>query len=125
MISVRPSGLPTLLIIAGALCAALAIPAPAKAQLHDPMRPGRASLHHVTDAEVDVEDEAALPPLNAILIGANSKVAIFADQRVSEGERIGRFRVTRIHPGRVELSDGETHLERRLFPVITAIEDKR
>jgi len=107
----------------GALCAALAMPDPAAARLHDPMRPGRSSLQHFTNAEVG--DEAALPPLHAILISASSRAAIFADKRVHEGEHIGRFRVTRIHPGRVELSDGKSNIERRLFPAITAFEDKR
>jgi hypothetical protein len=87
------------------------------------MRPARASAQRARDSEVKAS--ATLPPLNAILISASSRVAIFAHQRVHEGERIGRFRVTRIHPERVELSDGKSNIERRLFPAITAFEDKR
>lgn len=104
-------------------CAGLAIPHAVKAELHDPMRPSPTTAQSTNTTE----DEAAsaLPPLHAILISATSKVAIFGTQRVHEGERIGRYRIKRIHPGRVELSDGDSHLERRLFPAITTFEDNR
>lgn len=108
-----------LLLVAGT---ALIVPPPAAARLHDPMRPARVPAQHASASGIDAQ--AALPQLNAILIGATSRVAIFADKRVHEGESIGRFRVTRIHPGRVELLDGKSRLERRLFPAITAFEDK-
>jgi hypothetical protein len=87
------------------------------------MRPARTSAQGSTGTEVDAA--TTLPELNAILISPSSRVAIFADKRVHEGERIGRFRITRIHPGKVELFDGKTDIERRLFPAITAFKDKR
>lgn len=104
-------------------CAGLATPNSVEAELHDPMRPSHATPKSTNIAED--ETASALPPLHAILISATSKVAIFGAQRVHEGERIGRYRIKRIHPGRVELSDGDSHLERRLFPAITTFEDDR
>jgi len=122
MIAAQGTQVRSLIILLFVACTALIVPSPAAARLHDPMRPSRAAAQHASDSEIDTQ--AALPQLNAILIGATSRVAIFADQRVHEGESIGRFRVTRIHPGRVELFDGESRLERHLFPAITAFEDK-
>jgi hypothetical protein len=95
----------------------------ATAQLHDPMRPGRGGAQR---SAVEVEKgSTALPPLTAILIGSSSRSAVFGNRQVHEGEDIGRYRLTRIHPGRVELFDGKTRLERRLFPAISTFEDHR
>lgn len=104
------------------LCVALVNPHPLRAQLQDPMRPSHATAQSGASAEMKA---APLPPLNAILISATSKVAIFGAQRVHEGERIGRYRIKHIHTGRVELVDGDSHIERRLFPAITAFKDDR
>ncbi|MFW6387094.1 MAG: hypothetical protein ACOC0G_00295 [Thermodesulfobacteriota bacterium] len=95
----------------------------APAQLHDPMRPGR-GVTQGSAAGVE-KGSAALPPLTAILIGSSSRSAVFGNRQVHEGEYIGRYRLTRIHPGKVELFDGKTRLERRLFPAISTFEDHR
>lgn len=92
-----------------------------EAKLHDPMRPSHAATRRTN---VSVAEET-LPPLHAILVSATSKVAIFGAKSVHEGERIGRYHIKHIHPDRVELFDGDSHLERRLFPVITTFEDAR
>lgn len=113
----------TALMVTFATSIGLSCPSILKAQLHDPMRPSR-----IVTGRLSIEAEkpgVALPPLSAILIGANSRTAIFGSRRVHEGERVGRYRVTRIHPGRVELSDGDSHLERRLFPAISTFKDER
>lgn len=114
--------MPPLLLLTALMGTGLAISHPVEAQLHDPMRPSRAAAHGTNTTE---DEAATLPPLHAILITATSKVAIFGAQRVHEGERIGRYRIKRIHPGRVELFDGDSHLERRLFPAISTFEDDR
>lgn len=114
---------PALLILMASLCAGLIVPHPLRAQLHDPMRPSRAAAQSTDLSQAEAAE--ALPPLNAILISATTKVAIFGAQRVHEGERLGRYHIKRIHPGRVELSDGDSHIERRLFPAITTFEDDR
>jgi hypothetical protein len=95
----------------------------ATAQLHDPMRPGGKGAQF-SAAEVEKES-SELPPLTAILIGSSSRSAVFGNRQVHEGEDIGRYRLTRIHPGRVELFDGKNRIERRLFPAISTFEDHR
>lgn len=111
--------IPILLV---SLCTGFVIPHPLRAQLQDPMRPSHAAAQSGANAEIKA---VPLPPLNAILISATSKVAIFGAQRLHEGESIGRYHIKHIHTGRVELFDGDSHIERRLFPAITAFEDDR
>jgi hypothetical protein len=93
------------------------------AVLHDPMRPENTAAA-LSAAEVE-EAAAILPPLTAILIGPDSRRAVFGNIQVQEGEQIGSYRISRIHRGRVELFDGKTRLERRLFPAISTFEDNR
>lgn len=113
----------SILVLMASLCITLGAPARGGAQLHDPMRPSRTQALNSSTPEDDAA--AVLPPLHAILISTSSKTAIFGKQRVHEGERIGRYRIKSIRPGRVELTDGDSRVERRLFPAINAIEDDR
>lgn len=92
-----------LTVPAGLLALVLALPVGAET-LYDPMRP------HSARAPVSVRTP---PPsvsagfeLTAILFSPDRRVAVINGKPVSEGERVGAARVTRIAPGQVELETG-------------------
>lgn len=73
--------------------------------LTDPMRPWHAAPAAITERVAGMRYE-----LSAILYSPERRVAIVNGRAVSEGERIGNARVSRIRRGRVELDTGERTL---------------
>ncbi len=106
------------LLVSGVGCAAIvAISAPASAHLHDPMQPQSYLTQTVSADSHSAASETA--PLNSIIITTTSKAAIFGTKRVHEGESHGKYRVKRIFPDHVEMSDGDATIKHHLFPTFT------
>lgn len=108
---------------AAAIMLALALPGAAWTQgaaaLHDPMRPLPQAAAAGPAIEADLA-EAALPRLNATIITASSRVAVFGVQHLHIGEHINSWQIKSIEPGLVTLSNGTELRSLRLAPILTA-----